>query len=316
MKNKKTLAACKNSVTIRELPIHSTEFIEYISEFEKWLRVFGFARSTIYYSPAYLRSFFHFLERKKINSVDLISNMFISMFMRFLSNKISKKTQKKISQNYILNHLNAIKLFCKYLSVSKNIIIDSSFRYSSVNSKPRRWLKQKEIEKLYQTCNYNYSGYLNKVILGIYYGLGLRRMEGLGIDLNDIQWTRGLVYIKKAKNGRGRFVPISPRVQNDMRIYNHSFRIPLLNKQKRQREQAFLISEIGSIITANAIYSRLQYMATRAGLTTPLSLHSLRHSIATHLLSNGLDLESIGKFLGHRSLENTQIYTHLIHKNQ
>ncbi len=313
MKNKKSTVDSGNKETNRDLPIRSKEFTDYINDFEKWLRVFGFAKSTIYYSPAYLRSFFHYLERKKICSVNLISNNQIRMYMNYLAHKTSKRTNKKLSQNYMLNHLNAIKLFSKYLRISSDIILDSSYRYSRTMSESRRWLKQCEVEKLYEICNNDYLGHLNRVILGVYYGLGLRRMEGVGIDISDIQWNTGVVYIKKAKNGRVRFVPMSFKVQNDIKTYIRKFRIPLLLEKRKLREQALLVSEHGYRVTGNSVYFRLQCMASKAGISLPIPLHSLRHSIATHLLSNGMDLENIGRFLGHKSLESTQIYTHLIH---
>ena len=58
------------------------------------------------------------------------------------------------------------------------------------------------------------------------------------------------------------------------------------------------------------------FLLEMPGLNCPISLHSLRHSIATHLLNAGMKLENIGSFLGHSSLESTQIYTHLIHQKQ
>ena len=109
MRRKKSTPKLKNSETIRHLHLESNEFSAHVADFEKWLRVFGFATSTIYYSPAYLRSFFHFLEQKEINSVDLVSNIQISMYMNHLSEVISERTNRKLSQSYKLNHLNAIK---------------------------------------------------------------------------------------------------------------------------------------------------------------------------------------------------------------
>jgi integrase/recombinase XerD len=107
---------------------------------------------------------------------------------------------------------------------------------------------------------------------------------------------------------------MSSAVQRDLEAYNFRYRVPILKNLCRVHEPAFLISLTGKRITGNAAYSRIQNLAKKAGVQIPLSLHSLRHSIATHLLQNGLSLENIGRFLGHKSLESTQIYTHLIHK--
>jgi site-specific recombinase XerD len=198
MKSKDSFPAMKNKVTIRNLPIASLEFKEYLIEFEKWLRVFGFARTTVYYSPAYLRSFMHFLEGKKISSLDQLHNNHIKQYMRYLSDVISART------------------------------------------------------------------------------------------------------------GR-------PLTQGDIKAYIRKYRLPLLKEKGKSREQALLVSDKATRITGNAVYLRLQTLGLKANLPVPISLHTLRHSIATHLLSNGLSLEKIGQFLGHTSLESTQIYTHLIH---
>lgn len=299
--------------SLRQLPIRSAEFQNQIIYFKQWLRVFGFADSTVYYSPVYVRSFFHFLEGSGIQQVSQISNNHIKLYINHLDGRMSYRTGRKLSMNYILNHLNSIKLFSRYLINSTGTFIDSKYRFSNSDKGTRRWLIQNDIKKLYDKCVIGKHGDINRAILGFYYGMGLRRMEEIGIDISDIQWNNGVIYVKHAKLMQERYVPMNPAVQRDLEIYNYRYRIPLLRKQGLMNEPAFLISQQGSRLTGNAAYSRIQNLARKAGLVIPLSWHSLRHSIATHLLENGLLLENISQFLGHRSLESTQIYTHLIH---
>ena len=300
--------------SLRCLPIKSIEFQLQIKNFKQWLRVFGFADATIYYSPVYLRSFFHFLEGINIHQINQITNNQIRLYIYDLAGKISDRTGRKLSQNYILNHLNAIKLFSRYLIKNKGQTVDSSIRYSNGERASRTWLVKNEIIRLYDNCDIGKQEDMNRALLGLYYGMGLRRMEGIGIDISDIQWHNGLEYIRHAKLKRERYVPMNPAVQRHLEVYNFRYRISILKRLGRMREPAFLISQNGRRITGNAVYSRIQNLAKRAELQIPLSLHSLRHSIATHLLQNGLSLENISQFLGHSSLESTQIYTHLIHK--
>jgi integrase/recombinase XerD len=222
---------------------------------------------------------------------------------------------KKLSQNYKLNHLNAIKLFGRFLKESKGAIIDTSLKYSQGNVKDRRWLSRMEIDLLYKACCSSMNGDVNRAILSICYGLGLRRSEIVGLDYSDIQWSKGIVFVKRAKLCKERFVPMSKSVFTDLEIYSKRYRSKILKRQGRPSEKSFIISQQGTRICSNAIYERLQNVARKAGVKTPLPLHSLRHSIATHLLENGLSLESISSFLGHSSLESTQIYTHLITSN-
>ena len=64
-----------------------------------------------------------------------------------------------------------------------------------------------------------------------------------------------------------------------------------------------------------AFYNRFNYLQKHSKVETPFSTHTFRHSIATHLLQSGMDIEEISKFLGHSSLESTQLYTHIINQN-
>jgi len=296
----------------KETPLVNHIFINLTSGFEKWLRVFGFAEKTARMSPVYLRSFFRFLEVQGVSEILEINNRDIRMFMSYLSSVTSLYTMKKLSQNYKLNHLNAIKLFGRFMKESKGIIIDTSLKYSQGVIKDRRWLSRTEIDKLYQACSVDHTGDINRAILSICYGLGLRRSEIVGLDYSDIQWSKGIVFVKRAKLCKERFVPMSKKVFTDLEVYSKRYRSKILKLHGRPSEKSFIISRQGKRICANAIYERLQNVARSAGVKTPLPLHSLRHSIATHLLENGLSLESISSFLGHSSLESTQIYTHLV----
>lgn len=297
--------------TSKEVPLFNHEFIGLLAGFEKWLRVFGFAETTARRSPVYLRSFFFFLEVHGVSKLRDIKNIHVRMFMRYLSSVSSIYTLKKLSQNYKLNHLNAIKLFGRFLRESKRTVIDTSLKYSQGVVKDRRWLSRNEVDYLYQACLSGIKGDINRAILSLCYGLGLRRSEIVGLDYSDIQWSKGLVFVKRAKLCKERFVPMSKRVFSDLQAYSKGYRSEILRRNGRLSENSFIISQKGRRMCSNGIYERLQNVAREAGIMTPLPLHSLRHSIATHLLENGLSLESIAAFLGHSSLESTQIYTHL-----
>jgi integrase/recombinase XerD len=84
-------------------------------------------------------------------------------------------------------------------------------------------------------------------------------------------------------------------------------------KKTATDDNAFFISIQGQRM--QSFYQRLAMMKQRAGIQKPLTLHGLRHSIATHLLQSGMDIEEIAKFLGHSSLASTQIYTHIINEH-
>ena len=85
-----------------------------------------------------------------------------------------------------------------------------------------------------------------------------------------------------------------------------------LLKKESADESALLLNIFGSRM--QSFYNRFDYLKANSEATKPFTTHTLRHSIATHLLQSGMDIEEIAKFLGHSSLESTQLYTHIINK--
>jgi len=97
----------------RNLELNSDEFIQHLNEYEQWLRVLGYADSTVYNFPAYLRAFLFFLESKNIKSICRVKHYHVRQFVNYLSQRLIDKTQRPLSRNYQLNYLNALKRFSR-----------------------------------------------------------------------------------------------------------------------------------------------------------------------------------------------------------
>jgi integrase/recombinase XerD len=298
----------------RNLELNSDEFIQHLNYYEQWLRVLGYADSTVYNFPAYLRAFLSFLESENIKSIPRIKHYHVRQFSTYLSKRLKDQTQKPLSRNYQLNYLNALKRFSRYLLDCHGIILDCSVPVIRKMVSERSWLTNGQIVSLYSSCSDGSLALMNRALLSVYYGLGLRRSEGVALDIDDIQITNRVVYVRRGKNSKERYVPMNETVQKDLERYITKSRKLLLKAKDKNQIKALFISDRGQRITGNAVYERLQHLARNAGVNSPLSLHSLRHSIATHLLMAGMKLENISAFLGHSSLESTQIYTHLLHE--
>mgnify|MGYP001791715550 CR=1 FL=1 len=149
-------------------------------------------------------------------------------------------------------------------------------------------------------------------MLSLFYGCGLRASEGEALNVSDILFEKGLVYVRKGKGYRERYVPMNPQVKQDVKAYILNQRNGLLQGHKTE---ALLLGRRGVRWGVFGIYQRLQWIKNQAGneglKQKTFGLHILRHSIATHLLQSGMKLEHISRFLGHKSLETTQKYTHL-----
>ena len=294
--------------------LYSEEFSKCLVGFTQWLRVIGYSASTVYYFPTYARSFLTFLELNGINRLNKIRSTHVDLFIFSLSQRKNVKTGKLLSPNYILNYLNSVKRFFKYLSECYLIDVNCHVIVQGSRSNERPFLTKRDIESLYNSCQNDPDGILNRAILSTYYGLGLRRSEGVALNIGDVNKNEGVVYVRQGKLNKDRYVPMSQSVYHDIKKYIISIRNSYLEKVGKSDEPALFISYRGKRITGSGVYERLQNIAKAAGLKIPLSLHSLRHSIATHLLEAGMELEHIGSFLGHKSVESTQIYAHLNQK--
>lgn len=174
------------------------------------------------------------------------------------------------------------------------------------------------MKKLYAACQADELGIRDGAMLSIFYGCGLRRSEGIGLNVEDVMFAKNLLYVRSGKNYKERYVPISAQVKADLEAYLDQSR-PRLEKENTAKENtpAFLLSQMGRRIDGMSLAIRLKRLQGLTGdkdlIANPLTLHILRHSVATHLLENGMKLRQIALFLGHSSLESTQIYTHLKH---
>jgi site-specific recombinase XerD len=173
-------------------------------------------------------------------------------------------------------------------------------------------LTKQEIQQLYQVADQTVLGLRDRAILSVYYGCGLRRNEGVNLDVTDIQPDTNKILVRKGKGYKERFVPMTLAVKADLENYMLYARA-ILSAGKTD-ETAFFVNVKGTRLSGNMIYERLQQLKEKAGIIKDIGLHTLRHSIATHLLKDGMKIEMVSRFLGHSSLESTQIYTHLTYE--
>jgi integrase/recombinase XerD len=106
---------------------------------------------------------------------------------------------------------------------------------------------------------------------------------------------------------------MSEAVRNDLEFYIKTAR-EQLQSFKAVKQPALFLSMQVSRMHGNSLINRLHHLKRKAGINKEIGLHTLRHSIATHLLQSGMSLEEVSQFLGHASLESTQIYTHVSHE--
>ena len=127
-----------------------------------------------------------------------------------------------------------------------------------------------------------------------------------------MDFVRGFIYVREGKGGKERHVPMSKTVQEHLQNYITKGR-PLFSKGKYSK--SLFLNYRGQPIGSQSLYFRLKQLQQNCDCQQlkqkQIGLHTLRHSIATHLFQNNVALETIAQFLGHSTLESTQIYTHI-----
>jgi site-specific recombinase XerD len=148
-----------------------------------------------------------------------------------------------------------------------------------------------------------------RVCLSTIYACGLRLLEGVQLQVRDIDSGRMLVHVRSGKGNKDRYVPLPERTLHQLRQHWRTHRQPVWLFPGRNLTVNEPMDESG---VQRAFRAALQ----ESGLNKPATIHTLRHSYATHLLEAGVNLRQIQSYLGHDSLTSTAIYTHLTQKGQ
>jgi integrase/recombinase XerD len=216
---------------------------------------------------------------------------------------------KKWSASTITQALCAIKTFCTVTLQREWHILDLIRPHK--DQKLPDVLSHAEVQRLLQAVRLPYY----RLCLTTIYSCGLRLMEGTQLQVTDLDSARMLVHIRGGKGKKDRYVPLPQRTLELLRAYWVTHRHPVWlfpaggngPVQETPAEQP---------ISANTLQKVIRMARQEAGLTKAVSVHSLRHAYATHLLEAGVSLRLIQAYLGHTSPQTTVRYTHLTSQAQ
>lgn len=154
----------------------------------------------------------------------------------------------------------------------------------------------------------------NYAYLQTVYSCGLRLQEGLFLEVSDIDGTRNMIHVHRGKGARHRYVPLPKTTYHLLRKYwlTHKNKKLIFPAVGRGNNSAGPISTIPMSI--EGVQGAFRRARIEAGIKKRASIHTLRHSYATHLLEAGVNLRVIQKNLGHSNIETTMIYLHLTNK--
>lgn len=290
-----------------------------LEKFSEWLDILGYAPSTCYIMPCHVREFLHYLEQRK-QSVGNVSSTEITSYYKYLRERPGKFGA--LSAGSLNKHQQGLKLLAQFMR--KHGKVSFPVRLKTEKAHPVSTIKaltQSEIQQLFIACDKShekdYFRQRDKALLVVFYSCGLRRNEAVHLDLCDVMFDKEVLFVRYGKNNKDRMVPIN---DYNLRILEDYIFDARPHIHERPNTEALFIGKFGKRFQGVSMERRLKAIVQASGIATNpngwqgkrITLHMLRHSIATHLLQQGMDIEQISQFLGHSSLESTQIYTHIM----
>lgn len=283
--------------------LQSPEYKLLLISFTEWLTLLNYSALSIPTLTTAIRDFLYYQEATGKLSLDQLVATDANGFIELLQAK------GIYSNGHINKQVQALKLLSRYIRETRRI--NAGFNLQRMEERRGKpvWLTKDQMQKLYDAVPESILGIRDKAMLAVYYGCGLRLNEGVNLELSDIDVTAKVLHVRKGKRYKERFVPIAEKNLEEIKLYIDYARPQLL--QDNKSNALFIDANKGRPIQSVSLYVRIKQLIKKAKINRKAGTHTLRHSIATHLLQSGMKLERIQQFLGHANLDSTQIYTHL-----
>jgi site-specific recombinase XerD len=246
----------------------------------------GYSPKTIDSYSKYLRRFLLFTDKP----VDALSTEDVRSFLLFL-------VSRKLSTSYINSTYSICQLFFKSV-LKKPFSLDDIPRVKSSKKLPMVLSSSEVIAILNATSNLKH-----KAILMVAYSAGLRVSEVVHLKVSDIDSANMQIFVRSGKGDMDRYTILSRNTLEYLRLYFKSYR--------PNDWLFFSASDRSQPLSPRTAQKCFKSSTLKAGVLKPVTIHTLRHSFATHLLINGTNLFTIKTLLGHKSIQSTMVYLHL-----
>lgn len=275
--------------------------------FTTYLEGQGYKKNTITTRLAYLLYFFTFLaECTGIQDLRDVVPDVIKSFCHYIENYIGEKTGKQLKKGTKAMVFSAVGQFFRCLYVNELILINpvDPVEYQAGGTESR-----KEIVSVEQANTFLESietdsprGLRNRTLFELIYSSGLRINEVSRIKIKDIDFEERMILLRGGKFSKDRVIPVS----------RPAFAFLKLHTGTGEKKESYVFQGLKGRLRPGSIARIFKQCAASCGIYRPgLTVYSLRHSTATHLLEHGADLRYVQDLLGHKSLETTTIYTHM-----
>ena len=265
----------------RDIP----RFKEHYAKFEEQVTIGGYSRSTLFnYSRAVAKVSLHF--NKSLLDLDPDE---VNQWLFLLAK------EKKASSTYFKHTIYGLRFFYRLYDLEDRVLKLPTVKN---DRKLPVVLSRKELRRLFKTPQ----RLKQRVLFSLVYSAGLRVSEVCNLKINDIDSDRMQIRVVKSKGKSDRYVPLSNYVLIGLRKYL---------KSSKPKNYLFNGKIKGDPLSKSAVQQSFRLALKKAGIHKDVSVHSLRHTYATHLLEDGVDIVSIKELLGHAHIETTMMYLHV-----
>ena len=282
--------------------------LEIVNEYASYLLYQkNYSKETIDSYTRDINKFLDFMnnENYTLNSVD----------STLIRNFLAHETLDGISKRSNARRVIALRQFYEYL-VKNNYVEFNPFIVIStpkVDKKLPEFMYLEEINNLFELNSQrkDFLMHRDQAIIELLFSSGLRVSELVNLTLQDLNLKERMMRIV-GKGNKERIVPFSLKTQKTLSIYLENTRKELIaNSGNNIGTNYVFLNNRGEKLTTRGVEYILQEIENKTGVTLSLHPHKFRHSFATHLLNQGLDLRTIQELMGHASLSSTQVYTHV-----
>ena len=292
------------------------KFEKYLSGFKEYLESNNFSERTVESYCLYEKQFLSFIEKyySRITSLEQITKDTVLDYQSYLANLKTEKGEPLANKTQSLK-LRALKKFFSFL-IKRDLILKDPTTFLTFPKEEQRLtrniLSEKEVFELLEKLKpRDPVAIRNRAIVELFYSCGIRTSELCNLKVQDVDLKEQTLTVVKGKGNKSRIVPIGQYASYYIGLYLEKARRHML-KGKREDPGYLFLSQRGNPFNKSTINkSVIGSVAKRTKLQKPVSCYTFRHSVATHLLKNKVDIMYIASLLGHASLRTTQKYLHV-----
>jgi integrase/recombinase XerD len=287
------------------------KFEQIFNEYRAWLAARGLAASTIARDECYLRQFLISLEKAGVDDLKEVSGSYIHRYFLYLCGEYRTPHGKPLARSAYRGKVYTVRKFFDWLVDTGRLLVSPVPEPPGpgLETKLPEPLSEQQTLALLEACPaHSLAGVRDRAILELLYSTGIRRLELVNLNVSDYAPERSELTIIRGKGAKDRLVPVGEYAAAYLGLYLQLVR----PWQAAPDEPALFVSvHHGRRLCKYSLNSIVKKIAARSGIARRVSPHTLRHSMATHLLRNGADIRHVQAILGHASLESATVYTHL-----